>query len=499
MAISEKNPVPMEENEFRQSRLNKLEKLRELGVEPYATGFHKTHEIGDLLKKYDALASGEETRDVVTVAGRVTSVRNSGMFIDLQDPYHKIQIFSHKNDLTEEQLEIVKLIDLGDFIGFKGYVRKTPRGEITVNAQEIFYLTKTLLPPPEKYHGLSDLETRYRQRYLDLLANPESREVLRARSRIITQIRAYLNAREFLEVETPMLHTIAGGAAARPFMTHHNTLGIDLFLRIAPELFLKRLIVGGLAEKVYEINRNFRNEGISTRHNPEFTMIEMYQAYADVNDMMDLTEAVVQSVAQTVFGKLQFKFGETILDFQGPWQRKTMLELVKEKTGLDFGVIHDVAEAQKAAKSVGVDASEAPCWGKVVEHVFAEKVEHTLVQPIHVTEFPRDISPLAKVHPKDERLTERFECYVHTWEIANGFSELADPIDQKNRFIGQMEAKAAGDEEAMPFDQDFITALEYGFPPTGGLGIGIDRLVMLLTNSHSIRDVIAFPTMKPKE
>ncbi len=489
----------MEDNEFRQSRLNKLEKLRELGIEPYATGFHKTYGIGDLLKKYESLAPGEETKDVVTVAGRVTSIRNSGMFIDLQDPYDKIQIFSHKNDLSERQLEVVKLIDLGDFMGFTGYVRKTPRGEITINAQEIIYLTKTLLPPPEKYHGLSDLETRYRQRYLDLLANPESRDVLRARSRIIAQIRAYLNERDFLEVETPMLHTIAGGAAARPFITHHNTLGMDLFLRIAPELFLKRLIVGGLSEKIYEINRNFRNEGISTRHNPEFTMIEMYQAYADVNDMMDLTEGITRFVAEKVFGTLEFRFGETTLDFKGPWQRKPMLTLIKEKIGIDFSEIYDLGEAQAAAKSVGVDVEEAHCWGKVIEFVFAEKVEHDLIQPTHVTEFPRDISPLAKVHPQDERLTERFECYVNAWEIANGFSELADPIDQKNRFLSQMEAKAAGDEEAMPYDQDFITALEYGFPPTGGLGIGIDRLVMLLTNSHSIRDVIAFPTMRPKE
>jgi lysyl-tRNA synthetase class 2 len=492
------NTPAKDENEFRAVRLKKLETLREKGIDPYPSGYKKTHTLSQIQQTYAYLEAGQEAVEKVRVAGRIGSIRNSGMFIDLGDPYEKVQIFCHKNHLSEEQLDLIKLLDLGDFIGVTGSVRRTPRGEITVNAEEITFLCKSLLPPPEKYHGLQDLETRYRQRYLDLIANPESRQTLRQRSQIITAIRDYLAEHEFLEVETPMLHVLAGGAAAKPFVTHHNALDMDLYLRIAPELYLKRLIIGGLSEKVFEINRNFRNEGLSTRHNPEFTMIEIYKAYADGDTMMELTESLVAAVAEKVFGKLQFDFSDSQLDFKAPWARRPMLDLVKEATGIDFNTIFSLEDAKAAAQKAGINANEADSWGRVVETLFAEKVEHTLIQPTHVTEFPLDISPLAKPHPQNPRLTERFETYVNAWEIANGFSELADPLDQKGRFEAQVAAKARGNEETMPFDQDFITALEYGFPPTGGLGIGIDRLVMLLTNSLSIRDVIAFPTMRPK-
>jgi lysyl-tRNA synthetase class 2 len=486
-------------NQFRAARLNKLKAVYELGIDPYPSSFKKSHEIIDLLNRYSSLEKGQETQDEVKVAGRILAIRNSGMFIDLHGEAGKIQIFSHKDNLSSIHQKLLSLLDLGDFVGIRGKVRCTPRGEITVNAQEITLLSKALLPPPEKFHGLNDLEICYRQRYLDLMVNLTSRERLQQRSKIITEIRTYLTLHRFLEVETPMLHVLAGGAAARPFKTYHNTLDMELFLRIAPELFLKRLIVGGLSEKIFEINRNFRNEGISTRHNPEFTMIEIYQAYADAEVMMGLTESLINHVAQEVFNTEEFLFESKTLNFQKPWPRKPMLELVKESTGVDFGKFSSVEEAKEAAQKEGIDVKKATSWGQVVEKVFAEKVEHTLIQPIHVTEFPLDISPLAKPHPKDPRLTERFETYVNGWEIANGFSELADPLDQKERFIAQMCEKALGNEEAMPFDEDFITALEYGLPPTGGLGIGIDRLVMLLTNASSIRDVIAFPTMRKKE
>ena len=486
-----------ETNQLRASRLTKLKQLCELGIDPYPSGFQKTHEIATLLSEYDGLENGQETQDQVVIAGRIGSIRNSGMFMDLVSPKGKIQVFSSLKTLSTEQKEFLSLLDLGDFVGVQGTMRRTPRGELTVNSQQITLLGKALLPPPEKYHGLEDVETRYRQRYLDLLANSESRDRLQQRSQIISEIRSYLRSRDFLEVETPMLHALAGGAAARPFKTHHNALDIELFLRIAPELFLKRLMVGGLSEKIFEINRNFRNEGISTRHNPEYTMIEIYQAKGDAQTMMTMTESLIQHVAQAVFGQYEFSFGDKTLNFQGPWPRRSMLTLVKEATGIDFGDIEDLGQAKAAAQQAGIHAEKASTWGHVVEVAFGEKVEPHLCQPTHVTEFPLDISPLAKPHPENPRLTERFETYINGWEIANGFSELADPLDQRERFKAQMLEKAAGNEEAMPFDEDFITALEYGFPPTGGLGIGIDRLVMLLTNASSIREVIAFPTLRP--
>lgn len=485
-------------NIYRDARIAKLEELKAIGVNPYPYHFDKSHDAQTLHKTYEYLEKGEETDVQVKIAGRIMSIRNSGMFIDLQDTTGRIQIFSHKDHLSEENLKILNLLDLGDMIGVTGFIRRTPRGELTINAQGIVLLSKSLLPLPEKYHGLSDVEMRYRQRYLDLIMNQESRDRLRSRSLIIQSIRQYLLERGYLEVETPMLHTIPGGAAALPFVTHHNALDMELYLRIAPELFLKRLIIGGLADKVFEINRCFRNEGVSPRHNPEFTSIELYVAYADYNDMMSLTEQLIENAVMQVVGQTTVTFNGRELNLAGPFPRKSMTGLVHEATGIDFMTITDLAEAKTAAKSIGLDASQCHNWGKVVELVFGERVEHTLIQPIHVTDFPRDISPLAKEHRHDPRLTERFETYINTWEVANAFSELTDPIDQKQRLLDQVAEREAGDSEAHYMDHDFITALEYGMPPCGGLGIGIDRLVMLLTDSHTIRDIIAFPTMRKK-
>jgi lysyl-tRNA synthetase class 2 len=435
------------------------------------------------------------------------AMRNSGMFIDLMDESGKIQIFSHKDNLTEDDLAVLKLVDLGDILGFTGTIRRTPRGELSLKAKSLKMLSKTLLPLPNKQidkekleelnktHGLTDVETKYRKRYVDLIINEDSRETFRKRSKIIQSIRENLVNRGFLEVETPMLHPQAGGANAKPFITHHNTLDMDMFLRIAPELYLKRLTVGGF-EKVFEINRNFRNEGISIRHNPEFTMIELYQAYVDYEEMMTLTENLVATAAQDVLGTMKINYCGNDIDLTPPWDRKTMLGAIEEYTGIDFNTIFTLGEAQSAAKSAGINASDCDNWGQVVELVFEERVEQHLIQPIHIIDYPRDISPLAKVHRSNERLTERFETRVNGWEIANAFSELTDPIDQRTRFEAQALAKAGGDEEAMCIDEDFICALEHGMPPAGGMGMGIDRVVMLLTNSPSIRDVIAFPTLK---
>lgn len=487
-----------ETNQFRHARLEKLKALVEKGVNPFPSSFKASCAFGAIHEKYDGLAAGQETSDRVKVCGRIRSMRNSGMFIDLQDSHHKLQIFCHSNHLDLSSQELLQHLDLGDFIGVAGYVRRTPRNEITVNAENVELLTKSLLPPPEKYHGLQDTETRMRQRYLDLLATPETRDTLRKRSHIIAAMRAQLGEWDFLEVETPMLQVVAGGAAARPFMTHHNALNMDLYLRIAPELYLKRLMVGGLSERLFEINRNFRNEGLSTRHNPEFTMIELYQAYADYHDMMDLSEKLIESIALSVFGTTQFTVGNESISFKSPWPRMSMADLVLKETGIDFRQLSQ-PQASEAVRQLGLEASPSLKWGQALELVFAEKVEPSLIQPTHVVDLPRDISPLAKTHSLDERLTERFESFVCRMELANGFSELSDPIDQRHRFEQQMEAKDQGDEEAHSMDHDYVTALEYGLPPTGGLGIGVDRLVMFLTNSPSIRNVIAFPTMRPKD
>lgn len=491
------NNTSFENNQFRQVRVQKLNDLQNSGIEPYAYKFERSHKAAAIHKQYQSLENAEESQDEIRVAGRIMSIRNSGMFIDLYDDSGKIQIFSHAQISLEESLELLKKLDMGDFIGVHGTVRRTPRGELTVNAKTVEILSKTLLPLPEQYYGLNDVETRYRQRYLDLLVNEQTRNTLKQRCNIIATIRNLLQSKEFLEVETPMLHSIPGGASALPFVTHHNALDMELYLRIAPELYLKRLIVGGLSEKIFEINRCFRNEGISTRHNPEFTTLELYQAYADYNDMMSLTEEIVRTCCQTLHGTTKIAFGEIELDFGTPWKKASMLTLVMENTGKDFLNL-DLAQAKDEAIQLGVNVTKCDNWGKVVEAVFAEKVEPLLVQPTHVTDLPRDISPLARAHRSDPRLTERFETYVNTWEIANAFSELTDPIDQRDRFAGQLRSRESGDLEAQQIDEDFLIALEYGMPPCGGLGIGIDRLAMLLTNSHSIRDVIAFPTMRAK-
>lgn len=481
---------------IRQARIQKLTDLADKGINPYPYSYNKDANAKDLQEKYKDLAVGEETENFYSVAGRIMAMRNSGMFIDLMDASGKIQVFCHKDNMDEEAIKNLKLIDIGDIVGFYGSIRRTPRGELSIKVKNYKLLSKALLSLPEKFHGLTDVETRYRQRYVDLIVNEESRNTLRTRSLIVQKIREYLTKQGFLEVETPMLHPQAGGATAKPFITHHNSLDMDMVLRIAPELYLKRLMVGGLSEKIFEINRSFRNEGLSPKHNPEFTMIELYQAYVDYNEMMALAENMVSSIAQEVLGTMKIKFGDKEIDLTPPWDRKTMLGAIKEYTGIDFNSYYTAKEAAEQAKKMNVEVEDTDNWGQVLDKIFEEKVEPHLIQPIHIIDYPRDISPLAKVHRDNDRLTERFESRINGWEICNAFSELTDPIDQKNRFEKQAKAKAMGDEEACDIDEDFVNALEYGMPPTGGLGMGIDRLVMLLTNSQTIREVIAFPTMR---
>jgi lysyl-tRNA synthetase class 2 len=486
------------EDPLRAIRLAKLDGLKALGIEPYPYAFLRTDEATELERRHAGLPAGAETGERVCVAGRIRAIRNSGMFIDLHDASGKVQIFCHRDFLDPDGLAAVRLLDIGDLIGVEGMVRRTPRGELTVNAGAVTVLAKTLRPLPEKYHGLADVELRYRQRYLDLIMNPESRETLRRRSKIVAALRSHLVEHGYLEVETPMLHTIPGGASAKPFVTHHNALDIELYLRIAPELHLKRLVVGGLADKVFEINRCFRNEGLSPRHNPEFTTLELYEAYVDYTAMMRLTEELISTAAKSVLGTLRIDYGGSEIDLSPPWPRRSMAELVHEATGVDFLTRDGAETARIAAAALGVALTGDENWGQALEAVFAARVEDGLITPIHVTGFPRDISPLAKADRADTRLAERFETYIYGWEVANAFSELTDPQDQRARFEAQMKARAAGDEEAQPLDEDYVTALEYGLPPCGGLGLGIDRLVMLLTNSPSIRDVIAFPTLRPR-
>jgi lysyl-tRNA synthetase class 2 len=497
MTDSERQPRDAEDP-LRSVRIGKRDSLEALGIDPYPYNFERTHEAGQLERRYPGLAAGAETADRVRLAGRIRAMRNSGMFIDLHDASGKIQIFCHKDFLGSEALGVVRLLDIGDLIGVEGLLRRTPRGELTVNVTAVTVLAKALRPLPEKYHGLADIELRYRQRYLDLIMNPQSRDALLRRSRVVAAMRSHLAARGYVEVETPMLHTIPGGASAKPFVTHHNALDIDLYLRIAPELHLKRLLVGGLTDKLFEINRCFRNEGLSPRHNPEFTTLELYEAYVDYTGMMKLTEELITTVAETVLGTLQIGYGGTELDLSAPWPRRSMAELVQTATGVDFLALDSAEAAREASARVGAALNGGENWGQALEAAFAARVEDTLIQPIHVTGFPRDISPLAKADRNDPRLVERFETYIYGWEIANAFSELNDPQDQRERFEAQVRARAAGDEEAQRLDEDYVTALEYGLPPCGGLGIGIDRLVMLLTDSPSIRDVIAFPTLRPR-
>ncbi len=479
------------------ARLEKLKGFENLGINPYPNIFKPQNTAGEIYLKYIDLPNEEKTGDEVIVAGRIKSIRNSGMFIDLYDSTGKIQIYSHENSLSESELQKLKLLDLGDIIGIKGLVRRTKRGELTVDSTEITMLAKSLLPLPEKFHGLTDVETRYRQRYLDLITNDDSKATLKKRFELTGFVRRFMEDKGFLEVETPMLHPIVGGANARPFITHHNTLDMDLFLRIAPELYLKKLVVGGF-DRVFEIGRNFRNEGISVRHNPEFTMMELYQAFADYNDMMELAEELIKGIIhKSLDGHILEIDGNTI-DFAKPFAKIKMVDAVKDATGIDFMAIESAEEAHEKAKEIKVPVKDTASWGDVVLAIFEEKIEPTLVQPTFVMDYPIETSPLTKTHRDNPRLCERFELFINRWEVANAYSELTNPLVQKERFEDQVRQREAGDSEAQMMDEDFLTALNHGLVPTGGMGFGIDRLMMLATSSLSIRDVIAFPTLRHK-
>ena len=479
-------------------RRQKLKLLREQIGDVYPAHFHRTLTNAELAAKYEGLEPDTETTDAVTVAGRVYSSRNSGMFMDIHDASGKIQIFSHKDVTSEEARSLLPMIDLGDIIGVTGVVRRTKRGELTINAQQITMLTKTLLPMPEKWHGVSDIELRYRKRHLDIMTNEESKLRFQQRSRIVSGIRRFMENDGFMEVETPMLQSVYGGATAEPFKTHHNTLKLDMYLRIAPELYLKRTLVSALADKVFEINRNFRNEGVSTRHNPEFTMMECYWAYADYEDMMDLVERLFSTLAMSIHGSTEFAFGDKQISFKGPFRRVPMPDAVKEATGIDFLAIKTDEEARAAAKAAGFAVEKDATWGECLAFIFEEKVEGTLIQPAHVTHFPKDISPFAKEVPGEPRLVERFETYCNAWELGNAFSELNDPEEQRARMVEQLEQAHARGEKEKQLDEEFLDAIDQGMPPAGGLGIGVDRLIMLLTNSPSIRDIILFPARRNK-
>ncbi len=479
-------------------RLTRLEKLAEKYGDPFlVTKFDKTHSATAVKEKFVSLAAGEKTTETVRVAGRIMAIRNNGMFLDILDDTDRLQVFHDLKNATPERTELLKLLDLGDIVGASGIVRRTPRGEITVDAVELAVLAKALEQPPEKFHGLKDVDVRFRHREQDLVATQRTRDTLRARYKLVASMRQFLDQRGFIEVETPMLHVIPGGALAKPFTTHHNALDMPLYMRIAPELHLKRLVIGGLAEKVFEINRCFRNEGLSPRHNPEFTSLELYQAYVDFTSMIEITEAIIHHVALTLHGTAKVKFADMELDFTPPWPRKGMVDLIKEHTGLDLYAFPDAKAAREQAVKISVSVEPGVSWGQVVEAAFGAKVEDKLLQPTHVVDLPKEISPLAKAWPDRPHVAQRFETFVNGWEIANAFSELNDPREQRARFLEQADQKRGPDEPPHPIDEDFLKALAFGMPPMGGLGIGIDRLGMLMTDSQTIREVIAFPTMRP--
>jgi lysyl-tRNA synthetase, class II len=489
-------------NEQRQQRIKKLDQLREAGVAPYGTRFEVKDRAGQLIKLH-----GEKTKDVLeqekvacTVAGRIVALRRFGKagFAVLQDGSDRLQVYLKKDHLSEQAYRISEQLDLGDWIGVSGILFRTKTNEFTLEVHDLTFLSKALRPLPEKWHGLTDVETRYRQRYVDLIANPEVHGIFETRSKIIAGIRSFLIQRGFLEVETPMMHPIPGGATAKPFMTHHNALGVDLYLRVAPELYLKRLLVGGFP-RVFEINRNFRNEGISTIHNPEFTMLEFYVSYADYNDLIILTEELIVSLAAQILGKTVIPYQGEEIDLTPPWRRWSYHQAIHEVNGLDPSVLRDRNTVMEAARKLNVPVD--PKWPlfNIVNEIFEETVEPNLQQPTFITDYPIEISPLARRKDTNPALTDRFELYIAGREIANAFSELNDPLDQRERFEAQAAQRAAGDEEAHLVDEDFLRALEYGMPPTAGEGIGIDRLIMLFTNQASIRDVVLFPQLRPEK
>lgn len=488
----------MDENlghEQRQIRLEKLKKMEAKGINPYPHTFKPNATSETLTKKYADLAPDTQTEDVVIVAGRVRAIRNSGMFMDIYDTTGKIQIYTSKENSSEEVLDMLSMVDIGDMIGIEGTVRRTKRGELSVNTQKITMLSKALLPLPEKFHGLTDTDTKYRHRELDMIMNPETIQTLIKRSQIVESIRQLLRSKGLIEVETPVLQSIKGGATAKPFITHHNSLDMDLFLRVAPELFLKRLIVGGMPG-VFEFARNFRNEGMDTTHNPEFTCLEMYLPYTDYNDMADLFEEIVRQACQEVNGTLQIEYDGKKFDLSKPFVRVTMNDMIKKYAGVDFLAISSDEEARQMAEKLGVHVEKNSDWGHCMAAVFEEKCEDHLIQPTIVMDHPRSMNPLCKTHRKDNRLVEQFEPYINGKEMGNAYTELTNPLDQRERFEAQVKAREAGDEEADMMDEDFVEALEHGLPPTGGMGIGMDRLIMFLTGNTSIRDVLAFPTMR---
>jgi lysyl-tRNA synthetase, class II len=484
-----------EVNEQMQVRIDKMHKIEEHGWKPFGHRYLWTHRAADISAQFEELSTNETQ---VKMAGRVMAIRGHGKtcFMDMQDKTGRIQVYVRKDVIGEENYALIKLMDIGDTVGVTGTAFRTHMGELSIKADAIEMLSKSLRPLPEKWHGLKDVETRYRQRYVDLIVNPEVRDTFVKRSQIIKSVREVLDSHDFLEVETPILNTIAGGAAARPFISYHNALDMQVYMRIAPELYLKRLIVGGM-DRVYEMGRVFRNEGIDNRHNPEFTSVEIYQAFADYRDMMDLTEEVVVKTAEKVLGTTSIVYEGTPIELGSPWKRMSMIEAVKEYSGKDFTNVTDLEEARAIAKELNVAIEPTFGIGKIINACFEEYVEDKLIQPTFITGHPKEISPLAKSNPENPEITDRFEAYIYGREICNGFTELNDPIDQKERFLKQVEERANGDEEANMMDEDFVNALEFGLPPTGGLGIGIDRLVMFLTDSSTIRDVLFFPTMKP--
>jgi lysyl-tRNA synthetase class 2 len=486
-------------NELIEQRIKKLNELREMGVDPFGSAFEVKDYAADLSSKYQSSTKEnlEATPVTCVIAGRIITMRDFGKaaFAHVQDATGKIQVYFRK-DVLNDKYNIVEKFDMGDIIGIKGKLFRTRTNELTIEVDDFKFLAKSLRPLPEKWHGLKDVEIRYRQRYVDLIVNPEVKETFRKRSIIIKAVRDFLESKGFIEVETPMMHQIPGGAAARPFKTHHNALDIDLYLRIAPELYLKRLLVGGY-ERVYELNKNFRNEGISTKHNPEFSMLEFYIAYKDYNYLMSLTEEMVAFVVQKTTGNLKVPFGDIEIDFTPPWKRIPMLEALKQK-GVPDDIFKDASKAEAWARANKIGIDKGSSLGRILDEIFKEKVEAELVQPVFIIDYPVELSPLAKRKADNPELVERFELFIAGREIANAFSELNDPMDQHERFQKQVEAKEKGDEESMWMDEDFVRALEYGMPPAAGEGIGIDRLVMLLTNSQSIRDVILFPQLKPE-